>query len=231
MKIIPISEGTLMVEFSTVISTETTQCISDFITYIQQQYASVIIEIVPSYTKVMLQYKLGQCDFNQLQQTSLQWYQDYNIDRQLISAKVHHLAVYYHPEVGPDLQALAMSRQLSIEAVIKLHSSQIYDIGAIGFAPGFAFLSVVDEAIAVPRHPTPRQYVPAGSVGIADQQTAIYPQNSPGGWHIIGNCPQPIFEADSYPQSDFNIGDKVKFEPIERSIFLDLGGVICPDWQ
>ncbi|OBU45151.1 hypothetical protein AYY26_01680 [Photobacterium phosphoreum] len=228
MEITPISEGTLMVEFSAVISSETTQCIADFIAHIQQQYGPFIVEIVPSYTKVMVQYKLGQCDFVQLQQSSLLWYQEYKIERQSISVKQHHLAVYYHPDVGPDLHSLAISRQLSIEAVIELHSRQIYEVGAIGFAPGFAFLSVVDEAIAVPRHSRPRQYVAAGSVGIADQQTAIYPQKSPGGWHIIGNCPQSLFEAQSYPQSCFAIGDKVKFVPIERAQFLDLGGVICP---
>ncbi|KJG06362.1 allophanate hydrolase subunit 1 [Photobacterium kishitanii] len=228
MKISPISEGILMVEFSDIISAETTQCIAAFVDYIQQQYSPFIVEVVPSYTKVMLQYKLSQCDFTQLQQISLKWYQGYNIKRQSISAKVHHLEVYYHPEVGPDLQALARLCQLSIEAVIKLHSRQFYDVGAIGFAPGFAFLSAVDEAIAVPRHSTPRQYVPAGSVGIADQQTAIYPQKSPGGWHIIGNCPQSVFEAQSYPQSCFAIGDKVKFDPIDRSRFLELGGTICP---
>ena len=228
MKITPISEGTLMVEFSEVISSETTQCIADFIAQIQQQYGLFIVEIVPSYTKVMVQYKLGQCDFNQLYQSSLRWYQDYKIERQSISVKQHHLAVYYHSDVGPDLHPLAISRQLSIEAVIELHSRQIYEVGAIGFAPGFAFLSVVDEAIAVPRHSTPRQYVAAGSVGIAEQQTAIYPQKSPGGWHIIGNCPQSVFEDKSYPQSCFSIGDKVKFDPIDRAQFLDLGGVICP---
>lgn len=230
MKITPISEGTLMVEFSAVISAETTQCIADFVTYFERQYTAFIVEIVPSYTKVMLQYKLSQCDFNQLQHICLNWYQEYNIDQRRAPVKVHQLAIYYHPEVGPDLPSLAMSRQLSIEAVIALHSRQTYDIGAIGFAPGFAFLSSVDEAIAVPRHQTPRPCVPAGSVGIADQQTAIYPQTSPGGWHIIGNCPQSVFETTTYPQSCFAVGDKVKFNAIDRATFLALGGVICPVW-
>ena len=229
MKITPISEGTLMVEFSAVISAETTQTIADFVTYIQRQYGLFIVDIVPSYTKVMLQYKLDRCDFKQLQQSSLQWYQGYDPQQQLTIVTVHHLAVYYHPEVAPDLQPLAASKQLSIEAVIELHSCQIYDVGAIGFAPGFAFLSTVDSILSTPRHATPRQYVPAGSVGIADQQTAIYPQHSPGGWHIIGNCPQSVFEAETYPQSCFAIGDKVKFYSINRSQFLALGGVICPD--
>lgn len=219
-----------MVDFSAVICSETTQAIADFITYIEQQYGAFLIEIVPSYTKVMLQYKLGKCDFNQLQQSCLQWYQDYKAERALTSVKVHHLAVYYHPEVGPDLQPLAISCQLSIETIIELHSRQIYEVGAIGFSPGFAFLSAVDKSITVSRHSTPRDYVPAGSVGIAEQQTAIYPQNSPGGWYIIGNCPQSVFKTTSYPQSCFAIGDKVKFDPIDRTQFLDLGGVICPNW-
>lgn len=231
MEITPISEGTLMVEFSAVIAPEITQCIADFIVYIQQQYAPYIIEIIPSYTKVLLQYKLGTCDFEQLQQTILIWSQDYEYQQRSSIATVHHLSVYYDIEVGPDLPVLAALKHLSIEAVIEVHSRQIYDVGAIGFTPGFAFLSLVEPKIAISRHATPRQFIPAGSVGIADQQTAIYPQCSPGGWQIIGNCPQSVFEADTYPQSCFKIGDKVKFDPIERSQFLDLGGVICSAWS
>lgn len=82
----------------------------------------------------------------------------------------------------------------------------------------------MDDEIAMPRLLSPRLQIPAGSVGIADNQTAIYPDQSPGGWHIIGNCPQSLFLADQYPLSIFSIGDQVQFVAITKQEFLDLGG-------
>ncbi|WP_305832142.1 carboxyltransferase domain-containing protein [Photobacterium leiognathi] len=93
---------------------------------------------------------------------------------------------------------------------------------------GLPFLSSVDDEITIPRHASPRLQIPAGSVGIADQQTAIYPDQSPGGWHIIGNCPQSLFVEDRYPLSIFSIGDSVQFVSITREAFFDLGGRL---WQ
>jgi KipI family sensor histidine kinase inhibitor len=97
---------------------------------------------------------------------------------------------------------------------------------AIGFAPGFAYLGQVDERIAAPRLATPRQKVPRGAVGIADRQTAIYPAASPGGWNLIGLCPQSMFDPNADPSMPVQVGDRVRFKGIDRQSFLELGGML-----
>jgi KipI family sensor histidine kinase inhibitor len=134
------------------------------------------------------------------------------------------LPVYYSPESGADLEALAARGNMSIEALIALHSGCDYRVYAIGFAPGFAYLGEVDERIAAPRLTTPRQKVPRGAVAIADRQTAVYPAESPGGWNLIGRCPLRMFNPESSPTMPVRVGDRVQFEPVGRERFLELGG-------
>jgi KipI family sensor histidine kinase inhibitor len=134
------------------------------------------------------------------------------------------LPVYYAPESGADLEALARRAGLSTDGVIDLHTSTEYRVYAIGFAPGFAYLGEVDERIAAPRLATPRQKVPRGAVAVADRQTAVYPAVSPGGWNLIGRCPVRMFDPDTTPTMPVSVGDRVRFEPISRQHFLELGG-------
>ena len=134
------------------------------------------------------------------------------------------LPVYYHPEAGEDLEALAERASLSVEQVIAIHCEAEYRVYAIGFAPGFAYLGQVDERIAAPRLATPRQKVPRGAVAIADRQTAVYPAVSPGGWNLIGRCPVRMFDPAATPIMPVSVGDRVRFEPVDRDQFLSLGG-------
>ena len=136
------------------------------------------------------------------------------------------LPVFYHPSVAPDLEWLADDRSLSIDDVIALHSNAPYFAYATGFAPGFCYLGTLPTALQTPRLDTPRATVPAGAVAIADAQTAVYPCESPGGWRLIGACPEPLFNLNNTPPSLLNVGAIVRFEPISESEFRALGGVI-----
>lgn len=136
------------------------------------------------------------------------------------------LPVWYDPSVGPDLAALARRAGLPVSDCIALHTKTRYFAYATGFAPGFCYLGEVDARLAVPRLATPRRAVPAGSVAIADRQTAVYPSRSPGGWHLIGRCPTPLFDAEATPPNTLAVGDEVTFEAIDRDTFLALGGVV-----
>ena len=140
------------------------------------------------------------------------------------SGRLVSLPVYYSPESGPDLVDLATGAGLSIEQVIAIHQQREYLVYAIGFAPGFAFLGEVDPRIARPRLPTPRLRVPRGSVAIAGAQTAVYPAVTPGGWNLIGRCPTRMFDPESEPNMPVGVGDRVRFQAIERQQFLTLGG-------
>ena len=136
------------------------------------------------------------------------------------------LPVLYHPSVAPDLEWLADDRSLGIDDVIALHSDATYFAYATGFAPGFCYLGSLPEALQTPRLDTPRATVPSGAVAIADAQTAVYPCESPGGWRLIGACPEPLFNLNNTPPSLLNVGATVRFEPISEAVFRALGGVI-----
>jgi len=139
-------------------------------------------------------------------------------------SKTIELPVYYGEEVAPELPLIAKRAGLSIDAVIDIHSGGSYPVYAIGFAPGFAYLGGLDPRLAAPRLSTPRLAVPKGAVAIADQQTAVYPSQSPGGWNLIGLCPVSMFDADAQPPMPVSVGDEIKFIAIDKQTFIDLGG-------
>lgn len=183
-----------------------------------------IIEIIPSYTSIFITFDIFKYDFETLKDLIKQ-----NINLQIdenFEEKIVDIDVYYGIEVGFDLEYLSSKTTLSIEEIIKIHSNKLYDVYAIGFLPGFAYLAKVDEKIAFPRLSTPRKIVPKGSVAIADFQTAIYPQQSPGGWNIIGKTTFELFDKKLENLSPLNVGDKVKFNPISKEEFLVQGGVL-----
>jgi 5-oxoprolinase (ATP-hydrolysing) subunit B len=126
-------------------------------------------------------------------------------------ADLHEIPVRY---TGPDLMRTAELCGLTQEQVIQLHSSVEYQVFAIGFAPGFAYLGEVDERIAIPRRADPRTRVPAGSVAIANRQTAIYPFDTPGGWNIIGETSVRPFSVERAHPALFKVGDNVRFVPV-----------------
>ncbi len=186
-----------------------------------------LIDLVPSYASLLVIYDPLRTDHMSVLQR-LQGIRE-AIDNASASESGREiiLPVYYSTESGPDLERLAQQCELSVEEVIELHSSAEYRVYAIGFAPGFAYLGEVDPRIAVPRLATPRSKVPRGAVAIADRQTAVYPAVSPGGWNLIGNCPQRMFDPDAEPSMPVAVGDRVRFEPISRARFLELGGELA----
>ena len=129
------------------------------------------------------------------------------------------LPVCYDPELAPDLEDLSASTGLGTAEVARLHSSTTYVVLATGFAPGFAYLGDVDPRIAVPRLPTPRRRVEAGSVGIADRRTGVYPAAGPGGWRLIGRVPAALFEDPTERIARFRAGGRVEFRPIDRGSY------------
>jgi KipI family sensor histidine kinase inhibitor len=144
----------------------------------------------------------------------------------VLESNTTHIPVYYGLEVGLDLERLLAEKNLDLESFIELHTEQAYLIYAIGFSPAFAFLGEVDERIQLPRLPTPRIKIPAGSVGIAESQTAIYPADSSGGWNIVGRTLLDLSLNNPENVDKFRVGDKVKFYSITRDEYLKNGGLL-----
>ncbi|MCB1676063.1 MAG: 5-oxoprolinase subunit PxpB [Halioglobus sp.] len=191
---------------------------------VEQALGADLIDLVPSYASVLIVYDPLRIDHLSALRRVRGALQGLGDARASDSVRTVVLPVYYAPEAGADLEALAARAGLSVQQVIDLHSATSYRVYAIGFAPGFAYLGQVDERIAAPRLATPRPRVPRGAVAIADRQTAVYPAASPGGWNLIGRCPTRMFDPRAEPTMPVGVGDEVRFEPIDRERFLALGG-------
>jgi KipI family sensor histidine kinase inhibitor len=116
---------------------------------------------------------------------------------------------------GVDLGAVAAATGLSVEEVIVRHSSRLYRVDILGFVPGFAYLSELDESLALPRREQPRARIAAGSIAIAGRQTAVYPLVTPGGWHIIGSTEAVMFDPLRAEPALLRAGDRVRFERVQ----------------
>ena len=130
------------------------------------------------------------------------------------SERTIEIAVRYGGGDGPDLPAVAQACGLPEAAVASLHAAGSYVVAFVGFLPGFAYLDGLDERLHLPRRAQPRTRVPAGSVAIAGVQSAVYPFDSPGGWHVIGRTAQRMFDPDREPAALAQPGDRVRFVPI-----------------
>jgi KipI family sensor histidine kinase inhibitor len=130
--------------------------------------------------------------------------------------RVIRVPVCYGAADGPDIGDVASFAGRSEDDVVALHTTVTYRVFMLGFSPGFAYMGPVDARIAAPRRATPRTAVPAGSVGIAGQQTGIYPSDTPGGWQLVGRTPLRVFDAGRTAPSLFRAGDTVQFFAIDR---------------
>ena len=219
-------ENALIVYFadkpSAAISTEIATTVKKLQTYL----GATLIDLVPSYASLLVIFDPFKTDHQSVRRAINTAIKKINSTPKTSSGSLVTLPVYYSNESGPDLQRVADTAELSVEEVIAIHQQSEYRVYAIGFAPGFAYLGQVDQRIATPRLATPRQQVPRGAVAIADQQTAVYPAQSPGGWNLIGLCPILMFDPQATPSMPVQVGDQVRFQSIDRATFIAMGGAL-----
>jgi inhibitor of KinA len=143
-------------------------------------------------------------------------------DASAVATKLVEIPVCYDASLAPDIVSLAAMHELSVEEVVKLHTEKTYRVYMTGFLPGFAYMGTVDDKINTPRKQQPRTLVPAGSIGIAGEQTGIYPFDSPGGWQLIGQTPVTMFDAKREEPSFLKAGDEVRFYAVTLTEFTKL---------
>ncbi|WP_330209562.1 5-oxoprolinase subunit PxpB [Pseudomonas sp. AM4(2022)] len=195
--------------------------------HLRNGFGPALVDLVPSYTTLMVHYDLTALTPAQARELIDQALTDLQPQAQG-SGQCHVLPVWYDLSVGPELTLLSQRSGLAVEEVIRRHSAHEYQVFALGFAPGFAFMGLVDEVLATPRLSTPRKRVAAGSVGIAERQTAAYPVVSPGGWNLIGRTPAKLFDRERDGYSLMQPGDTVRFEAVSHAQFVNLGGDDTP---
>jgi KipI family sensor histidine kinase inhibitor len=227
------SEHTLLLSWSELICSKQHQRIIDIQQQIKSQFPQQIIETIVSYNSLIIYY-----DFISLPTAQLVSFIEKikpAISTQFNTNEHNNTAieipVYYGDECGWDLATVAAQTGLSSEEVIQLHSQETYRAYALGFTPGFCYLGQVNNQLNLPRKSTPRLKVPRGAVAIAAEQTAVYPNQSPGGWHILGQTPLPMYEIVNKGNDEkflplISVGQQVKFTPIDKTTFTEMGGVI-----
>ena len=229
MRIEVAGENSLIIYFGDTTAPEISAKVQQASRKITHLMGNLLIDKVTSYASLLLIFdplRIDQYRVRKLIREALNDEAESDTTTSRQSVSILELPVYYSEESGPELQLISQNSGLSVEEIIELHQSLTYRVYAIGFAPGFAFLGQVDERIATPRLSTPRLKVPRGAVGIADRQTAIYPDVSPGGWNLIGLCPTRMFDPDATPTMPVSVGDEVRFRAITKAEFVALGGEI-----
>jgi inhibitor of KinA len=175
----------------------------------------------PAYCSLLVKFDALQWRHVELEE-KLREYLERLQEVKLPDARKVEIPVCYGGEFGPDLEEVAALHGMASEKVIELHASTSYLVYFLGFVPGFAYLGELPEALVTPRLAAPRKKVPAGSVGIARNQTGVYPFETPGGWRLLGRTPIAMFRTDRDGLSLLAIGDRVRFLPISREQFAAL---------
>jgi KipI family sensor histidine kinase inhibitor len=177
-----------------------------------------IREVIPTYRSLLFIYDPAKTDPDRLYQV-VKNLGDTRAAMDPAAFKVVKIPVCYGGKFGPDIGNVQKNAGLTEEQVIQIHTAPEYLIYMVGFTPGFAFLGGLDDRLFTPRLETPRMHVPKGSVGIANNQTGMYPIASPGGWQLIGRTPLNLFAPHKKNPFLYRAGDKIKFVPISPSEF------------
>ena len=211
-------DSALVVEFEERIDPSVNARTIAFAEAVQAAHIAGVRDVVPTYRSVAIYYDPLRTDSVALMRVIESEAGRPAPDSSSASAPVR-IPVCYGGELGPDLAGVAAFGRMSEEDVVGLHTAATYRVFMLGFVPGFAYLGIVDERIAMPRRSTPRVRVPLGSVGIAGVQTGIYPAETPGGWQLIGRTPTKPFDPAREPPFLMKAGDAVQFYPIDRAEF------------
>lgn len=214
MKIRECGDSMLLVEFDSVIDPVVNERAIALALRLRQRGGRGIRDVAPGYCTVGVHFDPLQTDLAALERAIA----DESVGLEAIEGVAARdpieIPVAYGGEHGPDLGAVAAFAGCSPAEVIERHAARTYRVYMLGFVPGFAYMGRVDARIAAPRHRVPRERVPAGSVGIAGEQTGVYPVASPGGWQLIGRTPAVMFSADRSQPSLLAAGDLVRFVPL-----------------
>ncbi|HET6603519.1 MAG TPA: 5-oxoprolinase subunit PxpB [Xanthomonadaceae bacterium] len=180
-----------------------------------------VVDVVPAYGSLAVHFDGGAdpAGVRALVDAWLRARLDTPATGSVAAARTVEVPVCYGGEHGPDLEALSRHAGLEVQDVVARHAGADFRVAMLGFAPGFPYLLGLPAELAMPRLAQPRRTVPAGSVGIAEAQTGIYPQSSPGGWRLIGRTPLRLFDAAREPPSLLAPGDRVRFVAIEATRF------------
>ena len=216
-RLVPAGDSAIVIELGSEIDPNVNDQIYSLVKTVEMAGLEAVRELVPTYRSLLVSYDPLVSRFVEMNErlAELVDRSKDRPDKEAEQARIVELPVVYGGDDGPDLDSLAEHTNLSVQEVIDIHSGIDYRVYMIGFAPGFSYLGGLDQRIAMPRLKTPRVSVPAGSVGIAESQTGVYPNASPGGWQLIGRTLAKLFDVSSKSPSLITPGSKVRFVSVK----------------
>ncbi|RWZ58134.1 5-oxoprolinase subunit PxpB [Halobacillus fulvus] len=225
----PLGDQAVTIEFGDSINEESHQNIRKLAAFFDENPPGWLIEYIPAFASLTLFYNPLFIRKQQKHTLPYEWVVGEIkallptlTHKRANSSRTIEIPVCYGQKYGPDLAHVAERNDLSEEEVIHLHTNGDYLVYMIGFAPGFPYLGGMDKRIQAPRKPDPRLRIPAGSVGIAGEQTGVYPLETPGGWQLIGQTPLRLFRPEDASPSLLKAGDRIRFVEISEREFLRL---------
>lgn len=213
----------LLVEYGTGIDSDVNSMVRSMAIVLKQETLEGVLEIIPAYRCLLIIYDPVVTNPAKLEK-EISVLEERLSEIRISPPDTVEIPVCYGEEFGPDIQFVAEHNAMTADDVARIHSQNEYRIYMIGFSPGFPFLGGLSKLLHTPRLETPRSFVPAGSVGIANNQTGIYPVASPGGWQLIGRTPIRLFEPERPSPFLYKTGDMIKFKPISPEDYTRLAG-------
>lgn len=214
----PLGDQAIVIEVGTEINESVQNQVRTVSSLLESRPPGWMIEFVPAFTTVTIFYNPVLASYGKAE-AELREFLQQTVEASPSKPRTIEIPVCYGGEYGPDLEFVAQHNKLTEQEVIETHSSGTYSVYMIGFAPGFPFLGGMSEKISAPRRDSPRLRIPERTVGIAGQQTGVYPIETPGGWQLIGRTPIPLFLPENDPPSLLRAGDQVIFRQISESEF------------
>lgn len=224
MKFLKAGDSALIIELGNEISPSINFKLKKITEFLDNLNKKGIKDLLPTYRSIIIYYNPLVLSFNEIKKLIEENCKFENKVEEKIEKEIVEIPVLYGGEYGPDIENIANHNKLSVEDVIKIHTSGEYLIYMLGFTPGFPYLGGMSKEIVTPRLKEPRTKIPAGSVGIAGEQTGVYPIESPGGWQLLGRSPLNFFNPKSEKPFLLKAGQYIKFISIKEEEFLKLKG-------
>src|SRR5215470_1980695 len=221
VRFVPASDQSLLIYFGEKITIHAHEQIRRMLHLLEAERVEGVRNLHPAYCSLLVKFDAVKWRHEKLEK-ELRKYLSRLDEVKLPEPPQVEIPICYGGEFGPDLEEVAALHKITPEQVIKLHASATYLVYFLGFTPGFAYLGELPQELVTPRLPSPRKRVPAGSVGIAGNQTGVYAFETPGGWRLLGRTPLAMFRTDREGLSLLSIGDRVRFAPISRERFAEL---------
>jgi inhibitor of KinA len=208
-------DRSLLVELGDHIGIDVNTKVRELYTALKLAPLEGLVEVIPAYASLLLIFDPLKVRLPLIREKIRHTFKTLDPSR-LPEPKTVDIPVAYGDEYGPDLMWVAQYHSITPEEVVRLHTAHVYHVHMIGFMPGFPYLGELPKALVTPRRETPRTVVPKGSVALALAQTGIYPNQSPGGWQVIGRTPLNLFDAAKTPPALLQMGDRVRFFSIRK---------------